>query len=118
MWRGDPKFGAKKFRYALLESQRELESQRLQQFEDNQWADQAQRERIHLWSELEVKNCLHQEYYAGSCQEFEDLKRCCYQEENIEKTTKDWKNFLRSMIRDHEQCVYWWIKYENYKNDW
>ena len=41
------------------------------------------------------------------------LSRGKYWENN-----KDWKNFLRSMIRDHEQCVYWWIKYENYKNDW
>ena len=38
--------------YELIESQRELESQRLQLLEANQWADQAQRERIHLCSEL------------------------------------------------------------------
>ena len=33
---------------ALIESRRELESQRRQLLEANQWADQAQRERIHL----------------------------------------------------------------------
>ena len=32
--------------YALFESQRELESQRRQMLEANQWADQAQRQRI------------------------------------------------------------------------
>ena len=39
--------------YALFESQRELESQRLQSLQDIQWTDQAQRERIHLCSESE-----------------------------------------------------------------
>ena len=68
--------------YALIESQRELGSQRLQLSEANQWADQAQRERIHLCSELEMKNRLHRECYARSCQEIEELKRRCYQEEN------------------------------------
>ena len=68
--------------YALIESQRELESQRLQLLEANQWADQAQRERIHLCSELEMKNRLHQECHARSCQEIEELKRSCFKEEN------------------------------------
>ena len=35
---------------ALIESRRELESQRRQLLGTNQWADQAQRERIHLCS--------------------------------------------------------------------
>ena len=68
--------------YALVESQRELESQRQQLLEANQWADQAQRERIHLCSELEMKSRLHQECYARSCQEIEELKRRCSKEEN------------------------------------
>ena len=68
--------------YALIESQREFESQRLQLSEANQWADQAQPERIHLCSELEMKSHLHRECYARSCQEIEELKRRCYQEEN------------------------------------
>ena len=61
--------------YALIESRRELESQRRQLLESNQWADQAQRERIHLCSELEMKNRLHQECCARSCQEIEEVKR-------------------------------------------
>ena len=64
--------------YSLTESQRELEFQRLQLLEANQWADQAQRERMHLCSELEMKNRLHQECYARSCQENEELKKRCY----------------------------------------
>ena len=67
--------------YALVEPQRELESQRQQLLEANQWADQAQRERRHLCSELEMKNRLHQEWYERSCQEIEQLKRRCDQEE-------------------------------------
>ena len=63
--------------YAMIESRRELESQRRQLLEANQWADQAQRERIHLCSELEMKNRLHQECYARSCQEIEELRRRC-----------------------------------------
>ena len=66
----------------LIESRRELESQRRQLLESNQWADQAQREKIHLCSELEMKSRLHQECYARSCQEIEELRRRCYQEEN------------------------------------
>ena len=74
--------------YALIESRRELESQRRQLLEANQWADQAQRERIHLCSELELKNRLHQACYARSCQEIEELKRRCYKEENGETRQK------------------------------
>ena len=54
--------------YALLGSQRELESPRQQLLMANHWADQAQRERIHSCSELEMKSRLHQECYARSCQ--------------------------------------------------
>ena len=69
------------------EIQRELESQRRQLLKANKWADQAQRQRIHLCCELETKNRLHQERYARSCQEIEELKRRGYQEENPEKKT-------------------------------
>ena len=64
-----------------LESQRELESQEQQLLMGSQWADQAQRERIHLCSELEMKNRLHRDCYARSCQEIEELKRRCCEEE-------------------------------------
>ena len=73
-------------------------------------SEQAQRERIHLCSEVEMKDHLHQG------REIEELIRC-YQEE-IQKNSEDWKNFLRSMIRNHEQWVYCLIKHEDHKNDW
>ena len=53
-----------------------------------------------------MKSRLHQGSYARSCQEFKELKRNCYQEENIERTTKIGWTFLCSMIRNHEQWVY------------
>ena len=56
--------------YALFESQRELEL-----LENIQWTDQAQRRRIHLCSELKMKDHLHEECHARSCQEFEELKK-------------------------------------------
>ena len=60
---------------ALIESRRELGSQRRQVLEANRWADQAQRERIHLSSELVMKNHLQKEGCARSCQEIEELKK-------------------------------------------
>ena len=70
--------------YALIESRRELESQRRPLLEANQWADRAQRERIHLCSELEMKNRVRQECYARSCQEIEELKgHCCGEEHGV-----------------------------------
>ena len=65
-----------------MRSQRELESQRQQLLQASQWADHAQRERINLCGEVERKNRIHQECYARSCQEVEELKRRCSREEN------------------------------------
>ena len=41
---------------ALYETHRELASQRLQLHRANQWADQAQREKINLCGDLEMRN--------------------------------------------------------------
>ena len=98
--------------YALFESQRELGSQRQQLVMANHWADQAQRERIHLCSELEMRRHLHQESEARNCQEIEELKRRCCQEVNSSKTTKSWTNLTHSKIRIHFK-----IRFEDYKND-
>ena len=49
---------------------------------NSEYADQAQRERRHLCSALEMKNRLHQECSARSCRELEEKKRRCYKEEN------------------------------------
>ena len=41
-----------------------------------------------MCSRLGMKDHHHQECYARSCREIEELKRCCYQEETYLKTTK------------------------------
>ena len=84
--------------YALIESQRELERQSL---EATQWAAQAQRERIHLLSELEMKNRLHQECYARSCQEIEESKKRCLKKKKENGVTKKELNEY-SMQQDQE----------------
>ena len=49
---------------ALCETHQELESQRLQLQQANQWADQAQREKINLRGELEKRSRLNRENRA------------------------------------------------------
>ena len=51
----------------------EFVSQRLQLQQANQWVDQAQRDRISLHGELEMRNRLFQEDHARDCQEIEEL---------------------------------------------
>ena len=65
---------------ALFETNRELESQRLELYKANLWADQAQREKINLCGELEMRNRLFQESRARSCQEIDELRRICCEE--------------------------------------
>ena len=88
--------------YALIESQRELESQRRQLLEANQWADQAQRETVLLCSELEMKNRLHQECDARRYQEIEELKRRCCKEENgvTQQKLNEYSMRTVSLLRD------------------
>ena len=58
----------------------ELESQRLQVQQAIQWADQAQREKVSLCGELEMRNSLFRENRAKDCQEIEELRRVCCEE--------------------------------------
>ena len=102
----DPKFRAKKFRTLFIRVATRAWISKTTILKANQWADQSQRERIHLCSRLGIKGHLHKESYGRSCQEFEELKRRCYQEEKTKKNNEDWKNFLHCMIRNHEQWVY------------
>ena len=47
-------------------------------------SEQAQ-QGVYLCSEMEMKDYLHQECYARSCREIEELRICCYQEGNTEE---------------------------------
>ena len=66
----------------IEESQRKPDSQRPQLPQATQWAGQAHRERIHPCSEVEMKNRLHQECLATSCQEIGEPRRRRHKEEN------------------------------------
>ena len=60
---------------ALHEINQEFESQRLQLQQANQWADQAQRDKIGLHGELELRKRLFRENQAKDWQEIEELRR-------------------------------------------
>ena len=65
---------------ALHEINQEFESQRFQLHQASRWADQAQRDEIRFYVELELKNRLFQESQAKDFQEVEELRRICYEE--------------------------------------
>ena len=67
---------------AIYEINQEFESQRSQPQQANQWADQAQREKISLCREVEKKNRLFRENRAKNCQQIEKLRRICCEETN------------------------------------
>ena len=62
------------------EINQELESQRFQLQQASRWVDQAQRDKISLHGELELRNGLFQEDHARDCQEIEELRRVCCEE--------------------------------------
>ena len=70
---GTEKFGS-------CETHRELESQRLKLHQANKWADQALREKINLFGELQIRNRIYQQKHTRTCQEIEELRRICYEE--------------------------------------
>ena len=85
--------------HAFFESQRELESQRRQLLKANQWADQAQRERIHVCSRLKMKDHLQKESMQEVAEKLKKRKDAAIRKK-ILKINEDWKNFLR---KNHKQ---------------
>ena len=65
---------------ALHETHPPLESQRLQLYHANVWADNAHRERLTLCGEWERRNKLFQESSTKHCQEIAELRSRCYEE--------------------------------------
>ena len=57
-----------------------FESQRFQLHQASRRADQAQRDKISLYGELELRNRLFHEDNARDCQEIEELRRICCEE--------------------------------------
>ena len=83
---------------AINETNRELETQRLEQYQANQWADQAQREKINLCGELEMRNRLFQESRARNCQEIDELCGCMTAQHHNSKTNR--RDQVRSPTRE------------------
>ena len=52
----------------------------MQLHQPNQWPDQAQREKINLCGEVEMRNRLFQESRVRNCQEIAELRRICCEE--------------------------------------
>ena len=65
---------------AFQEINQEFESQRFQLHQASRWADLAQRDKINLCGQLDMKNRLVQESGAKDCQEIEELRRICCEE--------------------------------------
>ena len=66
--------------FAFQEINQDFESQRFQLHQASRWADQAQRDRISLYGELELRSRLFREHHARDCQETEELKSICCEE--------------------------------------
>ena len=58
---------------AFHEINQEFESQRFQLQQASRWADQAQRDKISLHGELELRKRLFQENHARDCEEIEEF---------------------------------------------
>ena len=67
---------------ALREIHQEFESQRFQLQQASRWVDQAQRDKISSYGELEFRSRPFQENHARDCQEIEELRRICCEETN------------------------------------
>ena len=74
---------------AFYEVNHEFESQRLQLHQASQWADQAQRDKISLYGDLELRNRLFQEDHARDCQEIEEIRRICCEETDPEQDKQE-----------------------------
>ena len=104
---GDLKHGRKgNSEFAPYESQRELESQRHQWRQASQWADQAQRDRISLCGELELKNRLYQENYTKCRQEFQELTQHRLEEHSVQqKRDPDTVSQLLTQLRELQDKI-------------
>ena len=72
--------------FASQEMNQEFESQRFQLHEEGRWADQAQRDKISMYAELELRNGLFQENHARDCQQIEELRSSCC--EDVDRTRR------------------------------
>ena len=65
---------------ALYEINQEFGSQRFQLQQANQWADQAERDKISFYREFEMRKRLFRENQAKDCQDIEEVRTICCEE--------------------------------------
>ena len=70
---------------AFQETNPEFESQRYQLHQASRWADQAERDKISLYVEMEMRSRVLQENHARDCQEIEDHARDCQEIEELRR---------------------------------
>ena len=75
--------------FAFQEINQEFESQRFQLHQASRWADWAQRDKISLYGEFEIKSRLYRENQAKVCHEIEELRRICCEENRSSKRSKN-----------------------------
>ena len=86
--------------FALHGTDREFESQFLELCQANQWADQAQREKINLCGELEMRNRLFQENHAKN-----DNKLRNYEESVAKKQIEPDKQELMNCLCNRREGI-------------
>ena len=101
---------------AFTESQLELESQRRQLLKANQGQIKLNEREYTCVADWRWRIIFIKDAPQEVVEKLKKLKRRCSWKEFL-KNNEDGKNFLRSMIRNHEQWVYWLISDEDYKND-
>ena len=65
---------------AFQELNKEFEAQHYQLHQASQWADQAQRDKISLYGELELRNQIFREDHESCCREINELRSICCEE--------------------------------------
>ena len=81
-------------------------------------SEQAQRERITFVKRIEDEGQSSSRKLCKKLPRNRRVEKDTAIKRKILKNNEDWKNVLWSMIRNHEQWVYWMISDEEYKNDW
>ena len=105
---------------ALYATNRELESQRLELYQANQWADQdqVQREKIHSCGELGMRNRIFEESRARCCQEIKDLWRSCCEETDRARQLRKLMDCLGNRKRILLQWISFWLRFKTCKMRW
>ena len=94
----------RKSELALYESQQQLESQKRESPQASQWADQAQRERINLCGDLEMRSRIHYENQVSTNKDSEELRRICSEEENQVRRLQFEELSVRQTGETSENC--------------